>query len=73
MEGTLTRQQTDEFTIMLGQDGDDYIGGTAKSLIEAKTAADDFAGKIPAGSTTYIYILTPNKKRIDISLREETQ
>lgn len=58
------------FQVVLGQDGDDYVGGDAKDLIEAMEIADGYARQVNerpvAEKTTYIYVLTPSGERINV-------
>ena len=58
------------FQVVLGQDGDDFVGGSAENLVKAMEIANGYAKKANerplAQSTTYIYILTPSGERINI-------
>lgn len=58
------------FQVVLGQDGDDFVGGSAKDLVRAMEIADRFAKQINkrpvAERTTYIYLLTPSGERINV-------
>ena len=58
------------FQVVLGQDGDDYVGGSAKDLVKAMEIADGYAKQINeqpiAERTTYIYVLTPAGERINV-------
>ena len=58
------------FQGILGQDGDDYVGGSAKDLAKTMEIADGYARRINerpiAEHTTYIYVLTPADKRINV-------
>ena len=56
------------FRIMMGQNGDDYVTSERSTLPEAKTDAKDWLKKIKKQNLgTYVYILTPEGKRIDPS------
>lgn len=71
---TLEKQEQKDrktlFQIVLGQDGDDYVGGSAEDLIKAMEIANNFAKKVNgrpiASNTTYIYVLTPAGDRINV-------
>ena len=58
------------FTIILGQEGDDYEGSTHQTLSEAIVAANNWLDQIREKDLpTYVYILTPGGRRIDPSSR----
>lgn len=58
------------FHVVLGQGGDDYVGGSAKDLVKALEVADRYARQVnerPVDKrTTYIYVLTPSGEHINV-------
>ena len=58
------------FKVVLGQDGDDYEGGSANDLVEAMEIANGYARQVNerpiAERTTYIYVLSPSGERINV-------
>lgn len=57
------------FSVVMGQDGDDYEAAAVPNLLQALESANHFARQINqraiSQSTTYIYILTPDGQRIN--------
>jgi hypothetical protein len=53
------------FQVILGQEGDDYVGSSRKSLSEAVKDAEMFLKQLGENKLgTYIYILTPDGTRL---------